>query len=569
MLAAGQQNPTSAHLLAPDFDLILHEHKGTRRYLAGHGKDGEVPRHSEISSLIPATPQTKRRVETPSHLHETSSNEVSILCTDVDFEAQLQAAIRDARLVEEYAQDGALGLTSENVPSTPPPSSATPGTPLSPLTPLTPLSPDATMHSACSSPLTSLRPKIDRSVPSPCHAHACASPVDPRKSFHACPSSPSTSHPTPKLKAPLGSEAAVDRKAGKKRRKKNPERKREAKRRKRCQEKAEQDAFDYTPPFRVADKYVDLEAVSNTMSASEFERCEGAWIARKSRDAPARVMSLDELLAMGMRLVCWDGRCVLFFSPIFEAHELCSRRPKLIVDKFRRIIATLVGRPVNDPTWDTKTMEGLRAALEELRKQLDFGTNMVIPVPPGGSKENRRGEFCSATIGVSYGGGQPEPGNLKHEPNNQEAFKKFLENPFVQRVLKFGSDQLNLADGLCWIMANGDYDPTVGGHLILWELGLVVEFPPGATVLIPSAVITHGNVPVREGETRTSMTQYAAGGLFRWVEYGFQTERSLMESGSAHSVKVAGERATRWEQTVSLYSEYQSLGEDRRAVFGR
>ncbi|KAF4586922.1 hypothetical protein EYR40_010939 [Pleurotus pulmonarius] len=44
--------------------------------------------------------------------------------------------------------------------------------------------------------------------------------------------------------------------------------------------------------------------------------------------------------------------------------------------------------------------------------------------------------------------------------------------------------------------------------------------PPGATLLIPSALVQHSNLPIQNGERQYSMTQYSAGGLFRWVRNG-------------------------------------------------
>ena len=82
-------------------------------------------------------------------------------------------------------------------------------------------------------------------------------------------------------------------------------------------------------------------------------------------------------------------------------------------------------------------------------------------------------------------------------------------------------DHNNLSHGLCALTALGAYDHTLGGHLILFGLKLVVQFPVGSTVLIPSGCMEHGNTPIREGETRLSIAQYAAGGLLRWVAYGF------------------------------------------------
>lgn len=84
-------------------------------------------------------------------------------------------------------------------------------------------------------------------------------------------------------------------------------------------------------------------------------------------------------------------------------------------------------------------------------------------------------------------------------------------------------DFANLAWGWCAITALGNFDPDLGGHLILWDLRLVIRFPPGSTILIPSALIRHSNVPIQAHEYRGSFVQYTAGGLFRWIRNGFQT----------------------------------------------
>ncbi|KAJ7033978.1 hypothetical protein C8F04DRAFT_957129, partial [Mycena alexandri] len=63
----------------------------------------------------------------------------------------------------------------------------------------------------------------------------------------------------------------------------------------------------------------------------------------------------------------------------------------------------------------------------------------------------------------------------------------------------------------CWlaITALGTFDPKHGGHLIMWDLGRVLEFPPGATVLLP-AIMTFSIAKIRPGERRYSFTQYLA-----------------------------------------------------------
>jgi hypothetical protein len=72
----------------------------------------------------------------------------------------------------------------------------------------------------------------------------------------------------------------------------------------------------------------------------------------------------------------------------------------------------------------------------------------------------------------------------------------------------------NLAWGWCAITTLGDFDPNKGGHLILWDLKLIVRFPPGSTILIPSALIRHSNTSIGSHEKRFSFTQYTPMGIF-------------------------------------------------------
>ena len=89
--------------------------------------------------------------------------------------------------------------------------------------------------------------------------------------------------------------------------------------------------------------------------------------------------------------------------------------------------------------------------------------------------------------------------------------------------------------------------------MVLEEYKLVIEFPRGSTIQIPSAIVTHYNLPIGEDETRFSFVQYAAGGLFRWVDNGFQTaekvEKKLVEEGKR--VREA-ENQKRWKLGLDL-----------------
>jgi hypothetical protein len=114
-------------------------------------------------------------------------------------------------------------------------------------------------------------------------------------------------------------------------------------------------------------------------------------------------------------------------------------------------------------------------------------------------------------------------------------------------------DLANLAFGYCAITSVGEFDPTKGGHLVLWDSRLVIEFPPGSTVLLSSAVLTHSNVPVASYERRYSFTQYCAGGLFRWVDNGFQTAsgyQKMLNLEQRVTLKQASE--LRWKEGLAL-----------------
>lgn len=146
--------------------------------------------------------------------------------------------------------------------------------------------------------------------------------------------------------------------------------------------------------------------------------------------------------------------------------------------------------------------------------------------------------------------------------------RNFANSVFACCTFNFGpitccfdhTDPGNLPFGWCAITALGKFDPKLGGHLVLWDLHLVIEFPPGSTILIPSASLRHGNVSIQQGETRYSFTQYTAGGIFRWVNQGFQktTEwrRKLNKEDKGREADMGAER---WAMGVELFSKLNSL----------
>ena len=128
------------------------------------------------------------------------------------------------------------------------------------------------------------------------------------------------------------------------------------------------------------------------------------------------------------------------------------------------------------------------------------------------------------------------------------------------------NDSGNKANGPCPIFCSGSFDADIGGHIILRQLKMLIRFPPGSIAVVPSATLMHGNVSIQAGEQRESFTQYAAGGLFRWVQYGFCSWKSL--SASPELLKEELEkRQVRWKDAVGMFSTISSLHDDRMRLF--
>ncbi|KAF7967246.1 hypothetical protein HWV62_35067 [Athelia sp. TMB] len=310
------------------------------------------------------------------------------------------------------------------------------------------------------------------------------------------------------------------------------------------------------------------------------------------RDAKGtrREYALDELVGEGSTFdfdyLAWDGRTPI---PIKDANGV--------------VIALLGGRP-SDDGWDELSAT-MASAIEESRSRLDLTYE---------DAHHRRGDFVAIPDGFVHGNGTTEPVNLylndtnrlvmdelysmtefmrlsgfsndllatwwpklydyyastmdtlcKHHPHLQRLFRRTV---FAASTLNLSprtvsldhTDHQNLAFGMCAVTALGSFDPKRGGHLILWDLKLVIEFPPGSTVLIPSALLRHSNTTIRDGEMRYSFTQYTAGGLFRWAEHGFRGEKAFLASLTKKQRAEEQERTqSRWAKGMSMYSTIDEL----------
>ena len=129
------------------------------------------------------------------------------------------------------------------------------------------------------------------------------------------------------------------------------------------------------------------------------------------------------------------------------------------------------------------------------------------------------------------------------------------------------TDDANYWAGICPIHSGGNYNPKLGGHIVLFSLKLVIEFPPGSSMLVPSSILPHGNTPIQPGETRVSFTQYCAGGLLRWVEYGFRTIKNCALRKPKLKEKLDNGAETRCRKALNRFSKLSELHNDRIKVF--
>ncbi|KAF9552465.1 hypothetical protein CPC08DRAFT_646868, partial [Agrocybe pediades] len=116
-------------------------------------------------------------------------------------------------------------------------------------------------------------------------------------------------------------------------------------------------------------------------------------------------------------------------------------------------------------------------------------------------------------------------------------------------------DSMNRADGWCAITALGHFDPRLGSHLLLCELKLAIQFPAGSVILIPPATVAHANIPVAEGDERASVVQFATGGLFRFIDCSFMTEKDLAEREPELYAQKKAEKRHRWTNALNNFSQ--------------
>ncbi|KAE9388375.1 hypothetical protein BT96DRAFT_1004242 [Gymnopus androsaceus JB14] len=292
-------------------------------------------------------------------------------------------------------------------------------------------------------------------------------------------------------------------------------------------------------------------------------------------------LTREETIALPwMHYLYWDG-----------SHNV------VVCDRARRGIVHLIGAP-QDPNWPKVHAEAARV-IDKGREACKFNSGQVNHI---------RGAFPAEAIGYSHGGGQIEPSNTQHSVRNLKVLNVILANPAVQHIsgiansaykcycpnmyehfkvndealrqwkpslrqnfpksvfaattINFGPetitnihvDSRNSAPASCAVTSLGPFNSHHGGEIVLWNLGLIVRFPPGCTLLLPSALIVHLNLAIQPGEQRFSITQYSAATLSRFVENGFCNDVDILD-GSDSTAKEALLSAckTRWKKALDCY----------------
>ncbi|KAE9384817.1 hypothetical protein BT96DRAFT_841677, partial [Gymnopus androsaceus JB14] len=268
-----------------------------------------------------------------------------------------------------------------------------------------------------------------------------------------------------------------------------------------------------------------------------------------------------------------------------------------ICDRKRRGVINLIGHP-RDSNWHEVHQEAARV-IAKGRKNCKFKAEQ---------RKHRRGKFHAEAIGYSHGGGHMIPANTKHSSRHLAVLQGILANKSIKRLsgmansaykrfcpamyadyaknsadlhrwdpqlrrnfpksvfagttVNFGPqtvtdihvDFRNTASGCCAVTNAGPFDSSKGGELVLWNLGLIIRFPPGCTILFPSALISHSNLPIQTGEERYSITQYSAAALTRFVENGYRNDADIMREGNQQAIEaLKARRSARWQEGLQKF----------------
>ncbi|KAJ7702802.1 hypothetical protein B0H17DRAFT_1327163 [Mycena rosella] len=312
--------------------------------------------------------------------------------------------------------------------------------------------------------------------------------------------------------------------------------------------------------------------IPSELDTTTLPTAHGAYSAKpedkKERRGGNKRRLLIELVALGFRVVKWNGY---------------DSRP--IIDAKGRIIVVLAGQP-NDPTY-AASAGAAYAALQAEAAAAKFPRSLY--------QHCRGGSFAAFNVGSFYGKGTRAPISLDSGIYNG-LFSRLLANAHINRMAVYASSVFALwaprvyghyheCDAKLrqhyphlprnfpksvFSCAAFNFGPDVwtfrhrdGTNVPFGWCALVIEFPAGATILIPSATIVHSNIPVdvRNGEERASFTQYTPGALLRFIDNRFRTEADYASEDPEGYAKKCEEKSLRWETGLGMLSTADELFE--------
>lgn len=118
------------------------------------------------------------------------------------------------------------------------------------------------------------------------------------------------------------------------------------------------------------------------------------------------------------------------------------------------------------------------------------------------------------------------------------------------------------AVGWCTSTALGLFDPDKGGEMVFWNQGirLIIRFPLGSSMLFPSGLVVHSNIPIRPQERRYSLIQYTAGALFRWRYNGYQSDKSWFSKATSEQKALREEeRSGRGRRALDSFTKWKDV----------
>ena len=124
-------------------------------------------------------------------------------------------------------------------------------------------------------------------------------------------------------------------------------------------------------------------------------------------------------------------------------------------------------------------------------------------------------------------------------------------------------DVTNYPSVPCAVTALGSFDHKTGGHFVLYDFKLCVQFPAAATVLLSSAGLSHGNTALKKKDTRYSVTQYCIGNLIKWVVHDF---KAFGQKNPKEAIEIDLANDEGWEAQSKRFSNFLDLDEDREKV---